>query len=56
MKGSLITENNFVQKQIVLFKAIQHNSTKVADVVSTGLKLLQQLKCGWLERQSLTVM
>jgi hypothetical protein len=29
-QGSLVTENNFVQKQIVLFDAVQHIRTKVS--------------------------
>jgi hypothetical protein len=29
MKGSLVTENSFVKKQIALFKAVQHIGTKV---------------------------
>jgi hypothetical protein len=32
VKGRLITENNFVQKQIVLFEAFQNISTKVSPV------------------------
>jgi hypothetical protein len=51
-KGSLVTENNFVQKQIALFEAVQHIGTKVSPTLSSiGL---QQLKFVWPGRQSLT--
>jgi hypothetical protein len=56
VKGSLITEKNFVQKQIVLlFEAVQHIGKKVSPVWSIiRLSLLQQLTYVRPERQSLT--
>jgi hypothetical protein len=38
MKGSFVTENIFVQKQIVLTEAVEHIGAKVSPMLSiTGL-------------------
>jgi hypothetical protein len=55
VKGSLVIENSFVQKQIVLFEAFQHIGTKVCPAwLIIGLELLQPLKFVQLERQLFT--
>jgi hypothetical protein len=38
VKGSLITENSFVQKQTALFEAVLHSGTKLSPMwLITGL-------------------